>query len=432
MQLLGGQFEAVVCGDWLYNALSATDEKGMSKTSSIAIAFTNVMTKYPIEDSMAELFPVLSDVKKLFFGIRGLVDPTPGAIVGHQMSDIAFLSPFDSTDPCVSQSKLGSAGALSRLFKGNSTWRNLRAAYQPCAGAESSRGPDLKTLFDTFARLVESLAAEVPEDDIDAETHQNEEMDIAAKTLNGYVSRRPGDVEAFRAGALKAVDEMAIKVCTALWKLVTMYEEQSMDHVAAVRETAKALHCTALLQTVNESMMSKIGASATSRLVDAISKPADNMASLVSQYEAYRACANVVKSEQIIHDLQKLLPQIRRMITKVLDAPGATTATEDFHIPRKFENELSCDPSVMGTASLPVETANSKVFGKIVDAILFLKTSIATCSASFTDGAAQRAAFNKLARDATAVEASIRHQVFNRLPYCSSHPFVIVARVPSS
>jgi hypothetical protein len=88
-------------------------------------------------------------------------------------------------------------------------------------------------------------------------------------------------------------------------------------------------------------------------------------------------------TEKIGADLQRVLPQVRRLVAKLIDQPSAKSMATDLQIPRTLLKELVNDPRVLDADNRQVELACQTAFMKVADAIVALKVSYEATSQEF-------------------------------------------------
>lgn len=131
--------------------------------------------------------------------------------------------------------------------------------------------------------------------------------------------------------------------------------------------------------------------------------PCDSLEHITLLLQSYRAAGNTPKSATAVHDLLLALGKTRHFVADMLDRQNITSETGELKRPMELHKELSEDPTLHDALVLDVEKINSVLFAKVVDAVMALKTSFASCSRDFTDATAQKSAFDKLAKDSAIV-----------------------------
>jgi hypothetical protein len=111
------------------------------------------------------------------------------------------------------------------------------------------------------------------------------------------------------------------------------------------------------MSDISDFRMSKMGATATTRLTAALSCPTNSHENAKKVLEAIRAGRTVQKTEKMISDLQRLLPQVRRYIARVIEDEGTTTTSESYTLSRALHSELCEDSSLWDSQTFEVEKA---------------------------------------------------------------------------
>jgi hypothetical protein len=398
-----------MAGDWLYNLTSAIEDNKAALLSS-ASALVDFGAAHPLPEEIDKLLPGAASALMLHKGLRGLLDPSPGDLNHVSLHDVGFLQPFQKGDPCISKSTLKSGHAFHRLFKTSTAWKSLRSAYQKTVGAEDNRGPYLKHIFLDLQACLGVLEPDVADDDIEGETKQATAMDQAAETLRKYIDRRAGDQDALREGALSIIDRLVSKLLSRIWALSKDSmgaDSENFARMKLLREVAKATGDVAIFQTMNDVFMHTVEASATVRLSSALAEECDSHENVGKLLQAYLAAHNVKKSALIIGGLRTAMSQVRKFLADVVAGDDGQSGADILKQAQELYKALSEDPTLHEASVVDIEKLSCQLFLKVLKAIVAVKSSHHECSGQFAEAKGQKAAYDKLAKDAIIVNAFV-------------------------
>ncbi len=258
IKTLAADFEEVIAGDWVYNMAHSVNE-----TTSQLLAAVGHMVDFAhgtmLSGDACALDPLASIMLRVFAGIRGLLEPTPGAIAHHGPLDVSFLNPFSKSDECLGPTSFKSAAPLCRLFRTHDSWKEFRGTYQRFVGAEIARGKELGEFYGQLEVILHKVNTTIAEDDLEGETIQEEAMVDAFSILGKLVERRNVDTQAFRVGGLKRIDIICGLVLTQMWNLLKInIDEEALGKLAKMREFAKVLKLNDLFLAMNEVLMNRV------------------------------------------------------------------------------------------------------------------------------------------------------------------------------
>jgi hypothetical protein len=268
LKILLADFEELIGGDWVFNLCAAVNETSSQLMLAVATMLDHAHDKN-ITGSAVLLSPLAETMLRVFAGIRGLLDPTPGSIAHHTALDVSFLNPLSKGDECLKPNAFKSAGPLCRLFKTHDSWKEFRGAYQKFLGGETTRGAELGTFYKQLEVVHGKITAEITEDDLAGETAQDEAMAEAEMIFDALISRRVADLQAFRTGGLKRLDQLCGSILKAMWDLLKdNIADDDLGRIGKMRNMTKLLRNTELFQAMNEVLMNRVEvSSSTSRFL---------------------------------------------------------------------------------------------------------------------------------------------------------------------
>ncbi len=268
LKILLADFEELIGGDWVFNLCAAVNESSSQLMLAVATMLDHAHDK-DITGNAVLLSPLAETMLRVFAGVRGLLDPTPGSIAHHTPLDVSFLNAFSKGDECLKPTAFKSAGPLCRLFKTHDSWKEFRGTYQKFLGGEATRGAELGTFYKQLEVILDKLTAEVPDDDLAGETAQDEAMVEAQTIFDALASRRVADLQAFRTGGLKRLDQLCGNILKVMWDLQKdNITDDDLVRIGKMRDITRTLRNTDLFQAMNEVLMTRVEvSSSTSRFL---------------------------------------------------------------------------------------------------------------------------------------------------------------------
>jgi hypothetical protein len=326
-------------GNNLFRMLDAID-KGEdtinfdSHVLALAVEVCRVIDLNPI-GPLIEYFQHAPLVRKVYAGIRTLIDPIPGNFNACSKDDVSFMVPVDekasnSEVHIGSHASFKSGKAIQRLFmKKGGILTGLVQVYRLHQGAAASRGPELKEFADEMSMMEATIAQyeeDMKNDAVSMAVTEVAFVEMSTKVLlltKKYTEAEPSHREALRPGAMKAINNSLSSVLVAYLAVIDTNSADCMMFLKLAHAATKSINDVQLHQVLTELIAEVSSKSVVVELDAALAAGVHDLPTAAKFKETYLKSKDAERSPSDCEALKVVRLQVCKLVIATISVDAA-------------------------------------------------------------------------------------------------------------